>query len=107
MNEKRDFQGRSGAVYRYGLIDGEHPLPLGAGNFLYVRASLNGSVTVIFVGEAERLTDGAGERWDEAVATHRATHLYARKNVSARTRHDELADLVLAMKPAMNPATSG
>jgi hypothetical protein len=105
MNEKRDFHGKSGAVYRYGLIDGKHPPPLGAGNFIYVRAEPDGSATVLFAGETERLTDGVGERWSEAIETHRATHIYARRNVAARTRWEELADLVSALTPAMNPAT--
>jgi hypothetical protein len=97
----RDFGGASGAVYRYLHVESERMTPLGAGNFLYVRED-EGRPVVVFAGEAERLTTAIGERWPEAAERHGATHMFARRNVSSKTRRDELADLLAAYAPVMN-----
>jgi hypothetical protein len=102
MAGNRDFQGAAGSVYRYLHVEQEQMTPLGAGNFLYVRVGAGAPPTVIYAGEAERLTTGLGERWQEAVELHGATHVYVRRNVMIRTRQDEMADLIAAYVPIMN-----
>jgi len=75
--------------------------PLGAGNFLYIRTDDERPV-IIYAGEGERLTTTIRERWREAAERHGATHIFARRNVSARTRQEELADLLGPHAPVMN-----
>ena len=106
MGGNRDFRGESGAVYRYLHLENEGATPLGAGNFLYVRAERDRPV-IVYAGEAERLTTAISERWREAAEQHGATHIFARRNVSSRTRQEELADLVSAHAPVMNTADAG
>ena len=101
MSVIRDFRGESGVVYRYLHVENAGVTPLGAGNFLYVQAGGEQSV-IVYAGEGERLTTAIGERWREAVERHGATHIFARRNVSLKTRQEELADLVGAHVPVMN-----
>ncbi len=88
-------------VYRYQRVEPEGPAPLGAGNFIYLRAS-GRHPGVVYAGEAERLAEALGVRWREAVERHGATDIYARKNVAFRIRQDELTDLLAAYSPVMN-----
>ena len=67
-----DFRGESGSVYRYIHMENEGMTPLGAGNFLYVRAGEERPV-IVYAGEAERLTAAIGDRWREASEKHGAT----------------------------------
>jgi hypothetical protein len=102
MSGNRDFEGASGYIYRYLHIENDQMTPLGAGNFLYARPGKSRALIVIYAGETERLTTGIGEKWDEAVKRHGAADIYARRNVSSRTRLEEQADLVAAYAPVMN-----
>ncbi len=106
MGGTRDFQGESGTVYRYLHVEHEASAPLGAGNFLYVRAEKEKPV-IVYAGEGERLTTAIGVRWQEASEKHGATHIFARRNVSSGTRRDELADLKQAYTPVMNAGDAG
>ena len=92
-----DLQGASGAVYRYKLAEDGDPRTTIAGNFVYVDAAGH----VVYAGEANNL-HSAGTRWSEAVARHKATHLYTRLNVSGASRTEEFKDLVEALNPIMN-----
>ena len=106
MTGSRDFRGESGAVYRYLHVETEAATPLGAGNFLYVRTDEERPV-IVYAGEGERLTTAIGERWREAAEKHGATQIFARRNVSAGTRREELADLMEAHTPVMNASSAG
>ncbi len=97
----RDFVGASGVVYRYLSVESDQGVPLGAGNFLYAREA-DGCPTVVYAGEAERLVSAIRAGWDDAVSTHGATHLFARRNVGFATRAAEQADLVKGYAPVMN-----
>ena len=106
MSGSRDFKGESGAVYRYLHVEQEAATPLGAGNFLYVRADEEKPV-IVYAGEGERLTTAIGARWREAAEKHGATQIFARRNVSAGIRREELADLMQAHAPVMNASDPG
>ncbi len=103
MNGSRDFRGKSGAVYRYQRVEPQGAAPLGAGNYLYVRAEKATSV-IVFAGECERLSEAIGSGWRDAVDKHGATDIFARKTVAYRTRLGELQDLLVEHAPVMNRA---
>ena len=103
MNGSRDFRGQSGAVYRYQRMEPQGVAPLGAGNYLYVRAEKAAPV-IVFAGECERLSEAIGTGWRDAVDKHGATDIFARKTVAYRARQEELQDLLAEHSPVMNEA---
>ena len=103
MNGSRDFRGQSGAVYRYQRVEPQGPAPLGAGNYLYVRAD-KATPVIVFAGECERLSEAIGTGWRDAVDKHGATDIFARKTVAYRARQEELQDVLAEHAPVMNDA---
>jgi len=101
MTNQIDLQGASGVIYRYRLVEDSAPKTPVAGNFVCV-SRREGAPVVVYVGAADNLAVEASERWIEAASRHAATHLYTRLNVGLAARDQEAADLVEALRPAMN-----
>ncbi len=75
-----------------------------SGNYVYLSGTAEAPV-VLFIGETDNLMLRAAGRWNEAVSTHGATHMFTRLNISGAARSDELQDLVEALHPVMNQET--
>ena len=104
MNSQIDLRGASGAVYRYRLAEDGAPRTAMSGNYVYLSGTAEAPV-VLFIGETDNLMLRAAGRWNEAVSTHGATHMFTRLNISGAARSDELQDLVEALHPVMNQET--
>ena len=100
MARQFDFSGKSGASYRYTLLEEGHPLWPSGGNYLYVRKGEKGP-QVVYAGEAESLFRGYHDHWDRARA-HGATDIYLRLNISGSVRREEQADIIARHQPPMN-----
>ncbi|MEO8926999.1 MAG: hypothetical protein ABI306_07530 [Caulobacteraceae bacterium] len=101
MRDMIDLKGASGAIYRFNLFGDGRPLSPMGGNFAYVRDAGEG-YEVVHVGEGQNLLTDARARWAEAVAEHRAEHLFTRLNITERVRRHEHDDIVAAARPPMN-----
>jgi len=102
MREMIDVRGVSGTVYRFTQFRDGRPLSAMGGNFVYVREAGEG-YEILFAGQTPNLLTGARMRWDEAAAGHGAAHLFTRLNIAELDRQREHADIVEAIRPAMNP----
>jgi hypothetical protein len=103
MRDLIDVKGASGAIYRFSLFRDGRPLSPMGGNFLYVREAGEG-YEIVYAGESQNLLTDARVRWDEAVAKHRAGHLFTRLNITERTRQLEHADIIAGLLPEMIPS---
>jgi hypothetical protein len=103
MARQFDFAGKSGAAYRYILLEDGQPLWPSGGNYIYVRAGERGP-QVVYAGEAESLFRGYLDHWDRASKAYGATDIYLRLNISGSVRREEQADIVAKHEPAMNAA---
>ena len=101
MRNLIDVTGASGSVYRFHRLRDGRPLSAMGGNYVYSRENGDG-YEVVYVGQGENLLKDAHGRWDEAVKTQAAAHLYTRLNISERVRQHEHADILAAGQPAMN-----
>ncbi len=101
MNEHIDVRGGSGKLYRFRMTSQGRASSAMSGTYAYVRDDGERG-EVVFVGDADNLMNDARSRWDEAVAKHKATHLYVRLNISAAVRKDELDDILEDRRPVMN-----
>lgn len=101
MRDLIDVAGASGAVYRFARLRDGRPLSAMGGNYVYARDS-GEQYEVLYAGAAQNLLTDAHERWDEAVATHGAAHLFTRLNVSQGVRLHEQQDILQATVPPMN-----
>lgn len=78
MQPFMDFQGASGATYRFRLApDGKVSSPT-AGNYAYVKQEAEGFA--VLAVEATNDLSSAAANWPRAVAKQGATHLYTRLN---------------------------
>lgn len=98
-----DVAGKSGALYRYILLEDGQPLWPSGGNYLYVRRGGEGP-QVVYAGEAENLFRGYLDHWDRASQVHGATEIYLRLNISGSVRRAEQADIAAKHQPTMNAA---
>ncbi|MES2034484.1 MAG: hypothetical protein V4466_09930 [Pseudomonadota bacterium] len=101
MTRQLDFPGQSGATYRYRPVEELKPVSPGGANYLFVR--WEGDVAhVIYAGETDSLHRVAFDNWDQARSLHKASHVYARLNITGAVRRAEQADIVAQYKPPMN-----
>lgn len=106
MTRQLDFPGQSGATYRYRPVEELKPVSPGGANYLFVR--WDGNIAhVIYAGETDSLHRVAFDNWDEARSAHKASHIYARLNITGAVRRAEQADIVAQYKPPMNLAAGG
>lgn len=101
MKDQIEFNGASGAAYRFRLAENGDPKTTISGNFLFVREEAD-RVSVLYVGATDNLAAGVRLRWDEAVREHGASHIFTRLNIAGRARAEEMEDLVAALSPVMN-----
>ena len=95
-----DVSGKSGATYRYTLLEGQPIWPSG-GNYLYAKMTKSGP-KVIFAGETESLFRGYAARWEDA-KPHGATDIFLRLNIAGAVRRAERDDIAAQHRPPMNP----
>lgn len=96
MKEFIDFEGASGATYRFRLWASDAPHQPIAGNYVCVRAE-GGGFAVVSVGEDLDLSGVRGQlpkRIREAT-----THIYTRLNIARATRTAEHEDLSARYAP--------
>jgi hypothetical protein len=105
MKDMLDVTGATGAVYRFMRSRDDRPLSPMGGNFIYAR-SVDGECEIVFVGEAQNLMTDARRLWDQAVRDYGAEHLFTRLNVTERVRRLEQGDILAAVAPAMNQAST-
>jgi hypothetical protein len=91
VREFIDVSGASGQVYRFRRVAGPAALPRMAGNFLFVRAGLDGPV-VVGCGSSNDLTL-AQALWPRAIETQFADAIYVRLDVARRPRSETHADI--------------
>lgn len=103
MKDLIDVHGASGAVYRFALVREGRPLSPIGGNYLFVREEDDG-YQIIYANEGQNLGTDAKTRWDEAVASYGALHLFTRLNISEGVRRHEHDDILAAISPPMNGA---
>lgn len=103
MKDQIEFKGASGAAYRFRLAENGDPKTTISGNFIYVRDQ-GAQPEVVYAGATSNLASGVREKWDEAVKSHGATHIYTRLNVGGAARAAELDDIVEGLHPVMNEA---
>jgi hypothetical protein len=101
MRDILDIKGASGSVYRFSRFRDGAPLSAMGGNFVYARER-DGALELVFSGESENLMRDSQGRWDAAVQTHGAQHLFTRLNISERIRTLENDDILAAVVPPMN-----
>lgn len=101
MKDQIEFKGASGAAYRFRLAENGDPKTTISGNFIYIRDA-DAQPQVIYAGATTNLSAGVREKWDEAVNSHGATHIYTRLNIANAAREQELLDIVEALHPVMN-----
>jgi hypothetical protein len=103
VRDQLDVRGVSETVYRFSLFKDGRPLSPMGGNFLFVRET-GGKAEILYAGEVQNLLKDARSRWQEAVETYAATHLFTRLNISERVRQLEHDDIIEAISPPMNGA---
>lgn len=100
------FEGASGQLYQYVLIDTSSAalLPRQSGNYVFARSFGTLAPTVIYVGDARSIYGAiTGEPlWNAAKRDHDANCLYVHLRNDEQARHDEQLDLVRKYRPPMN-----
>ena len=94
-----DFQGESGALYRFRQIPEPQFLPGSGGNFICARQEKDG-VSVVTCGAASDLRQ-ALRLCEKAIREQLADRIYIRLNVSGAVRAAEHADIAARYKPAV------
>ncbi|MET0293701.1 MAG: hypothetical protein ABW042_01700 [Phenylobacterium sp.] len=103
MSRQLDFPGKSGAVYRYTVLEEDRALPPAGANYLIAKVNDLGSAKVVFAGETDNFSSGSWRRkFDEARQRFGATDVLMRLNVRAAVRRQEQDDIVEAHNPPMN-----
>lgn len=105
MKDTIDVKGASGAVYRFMRVRGDQPLSRMGGNFIYAKTS-DGTLEIVFIGEAQNLMADAHRLWPQAVQDYGAEDLFMRLNVTERMRRLEQSDILGALAPPMNAVAS-
>ena len=100
-----DFQGASGALYRFRQIPEPQFLPASGGNFICARQETNG-VSVVACGAASDLRH-ALNICEAAIREQLADRIYIRLNISGAVRAQEHADLEARYKPDVAVADVG
>ena len=98
-----DFQGASGAAYRYFAPDGRSVARLAGG---YVLVSRDPSGThLLYAGVTEDLAEGWRETWGSAQSEFEDVQVFIHRTVGRQARDAEQADIVAAYDPPMNRAS--
>ncbi len=100
-----DFQGASGALYRFRQIPEPQFLPASGGNFLCARSEGKG-VVVVACGAASDLRS-ALDICETAIREQLADRIYIRLNISNAVRAQEHGDLNERYAPAVSVADVG
>lgn len=95
-----DFQGESGALYRFRQIPEPQFLPGSGGNFICARQEADG-VNVVACGAASDLRH-ALNLCEAAIREQLADRIYIRLNISGAVRASEHADLEARYKPEVS-----
>jgi len=102
LTRQIDFTGKSGAVYRYTILEDERFLPPVGANFIVAEVEGQGA-RVLFVGETESLSARA---WEPMVESARRpgvrVEVLTRLNVRSAIRREECEDLVQSYAPPLN-----
>jgi hypothetical protein len=97
-----ELAGKSGARYRYALIDEERFLPPAGANFIIAELTKEGA-RLVFAGETDNL---ASQVWrptlEKALKTCPAAKVLTRLNVTRAVREAERADLIAEHAPPLN-----
>ena len=101
--EKADWSGQSGAVYRYSVYPIRAPFRPLAGNYIFCRRNGLGHWLAVYVGQTSNLA----ERFDDhhkmpCISRYGATHIHAHANAWEADRLSEEADLIRALNPPCN-----
>ena len=103
MTRPIDLAGKSGAHYRYLLLDEERFLPPAGANFVIAELTRDGA-RIVYAGETDNL---ASQSWraalDQARASHPKAKILTRLNVTRAMREAERLDLIEAHRPPLNP----
>ncbi len=95
-----DFQGESGALYRFRQIPEPQFLPGSGGNFICARQDADG-VSVVTAGAASDLRH-ALRLCEAAIREQLADRIYIRLNISGAVRAAEHADIAARYQPAVS-----
>ena len=97
-----EIAGKSGALYRYKLIEEERYLPPAGANFVIAEMTKAGT-RIVFAGETDSL---ASQAWrpalEKAQKTCPSAKVLTRLNVTRVVREAERADLIAEHAPPMN-----
>jgi len=94
-----DFEGQSGALYRFRQIPEPQFLPGSGGNFICARQEAGG-VSVVTCGAASDLRH-ALNLCEAAIREQLADRIYIRLNISGAVRRAEHEDLTARYQPAV------
>lgn len=102
MARQIDFAGKSGAVYRYTVLEETRSLPPAGANFVIAKVTPDGT-DIIYAGQTDNLSAGSWrDPYDKACAEHGATDILMRLNVRSIIREAEQDDLIEEHHPPMN-----
>jgi hypothetical protein len=102
LTRQIDFAGKSGAVYRYTVLEETRTLPPAGANFVIAKVTPDGA-DIIYAGQTENLSSGAWrDAYQRACAEHGATDILMRLNVRSIVREAEQDDLIEEHHPPMN-----
>ena len=102
MTRPIELAGKSGARYRYTLLDQDRFLPPAGANYVIAEVS-SGGARVVYAGETDNL---ASQTWREPLERARESHpkarVLTRLNVTRAIREAEREDLIAEHQPPMN-----
>ncbi|MDE2487026.1 MAG: hypothetical protein KGO51_06475 [Alphaproteobacteria bacterium] len=105
MTRPIELAGKSGARYRYTLLNESRFLPPAGANFVIAEVSAQGA-RIVYAGETDNL---ANETWRSALERARASHpkvkVLTRLNVTRAIREAEREDLIAEHQPPLNTET--
>lgn len=105
MTRPIELAGKSGARYRYTLLNENRFLPPAGANFVIAEVSAQGA-RIVYAGETDNL---ANETWRSALERARASHpkvkVLTRLNVTRAIREAEREDLIAEHQPPLNTET--
>jgi hypothetical protein len=104
LTRQIDIAGKSGARYRYTVLEEERMLPPSGANFVIAQVTEEGP-SILFAGETDNLSRAA---WREPLARAKAEYgeakVLTRLNVTRAMRQAEQDDLLEEHRPPMNQA---
>jgi hypothetical protein len=101
--EQHRWAGRSGEAYTYVIYEWPARLSPTPGNFVFVRFCPRTGWLPFLIGETSDLSALAFDRRVKLIATHSATHVHIRRNLSGSSvRRKEVQDLEAKWRPPGN-----